>query len=129
MHIHLKIKFLIFIAFAIIMSGCAQQPKPLYNYGNYSESYYASKKDVGEKSTLQLQQSMEQAIERAEESKSGRVPPGMYANLGYMYLKSGNPRGAVVNFEKEKSVYPEAAHFMDRMIKKVELAEGKKNDK
>ncbi|QOY53481.1 DUF4810 domain-containing protein [Candidatus Sulfurimonas baltica] len=106
------------------MVGCAQ-PKVLYNYGDYSDSYYANKKNMSDESTLKLQQSMEQAIEKAGESISGRVPPGMYANLGYMYLKSGNPNGAISNFKKEKSVYPESARFMDRMIKKVELVEGK----
>ena len=64
------------------------------------------------------------AIEKKQESRSGRVPPGMYANLGYLYLKSGNAKEALANFEREKATYPESAHFMDRVIRKVELAEG-----
>ena len=31
----------------------------------------------------------------------------------------------LASFNKEKSIYPESAHFMNRIIKKVELAEGK----
>jgi hypothetical protein len=121
----MKINLFMIIAVAFLMSGCVEQPKPLYSYGDYSESYYTNKKNMNEESTLKLQKSIEQAIEKAGESKSDRVPPGMYANLGYMYLKSGNPSGAIANFKKEKSIYPESGHFMDRMIKKVELAEGK----
>ncbi|QOY55254.1 DUF4810 domain-containing protein [Candidatus Sulfurimonas marisnigri] len=125
MRISKKIKVLFPIAVAFSIVGCVQQPQALYNYGDYSDSYYANKKNMSDESTLKLQQSMEQAIEKAGESISGRVPPGMYANLGYMYLKSGNPNGAISNFKKEKSVYPESARFMDRIIKKVELVEGK----
>lgn len=122
----IKIKSFMLVAVAFMIVGCAAKPQTLYNYGDYSESYYANKKNMSEESTLKLQKSIEQAIEKAGESTSGRVPPGMYANLGYMYLKSGNPNGAIENFQKEKSIYPESAHFMDRMIKKVELAEGGK---
>ena len=124
MKVPMSIKLLIPIAVAFIFVGCGAKPQALYHYGDYSESYYANKKNMSEESTLKLQKSIEQAIEKASESKSGRVPPGMYANLGYMYLKSGNPKGAITNFEKEKSIYLESAHFMNRMIKKVKLAEG-----
>ncbi|RLJ16563.1 DUF4810 domain-containing protein [bacterium endosymbiont of Escarpia laminata] len=117
-------KLLTFIAVLFIVSGCATTPQPLYIYGDYSDSYYAYKKNIGEESTLKLQQSIEQAIEEAGKSHSGRVPPGMYANLGYIYLKGGNPQKAIDSFKKEKSIYPESAHFMDRVIIKVGLAEG-----
>jgi len=75
-------------------------------------------------SLLVLQKSIEEAIKAAGESKSGRVPPGMYANLGYIYLKGGKSQEAVGSFMKEKNAYPESAHFMDRMIRKVEITEG-----
>lgn len=115
-------------AIGFLMSGCSSQPKPFYVYGNYSESYYASKKDISADTALELQKSIEYAIENADQSISGRVAPGMYANLGYIYLKSGDMNKAIENFKKEKSIYPESAHFMDRMIKKIEVAEGKQND-
>ena len=118
----------ILIILSFIISGCSNQPKPLYTYGNYSESYYASKKDVSTDTALELQKSIEFAIENAGESRSGRVAPGMYANLGYIYLKGGKTDKAIESFKKEKSIYPESAHFMDRMIKKIEASEGKQND-
>ena len=40
---------------AILITGCAQQPKPLYNYGNYSDSYYSYKKNVSPESALALE--------------------------------------------------------------------------
>ena len=118
------ISLLAVTAIGFVMSGCGAQPKPLYTYGNYSESYYASKKDVSTNTALKLQKSIEYAIEHANESRSGRVAPGMYANLGYIYLKGGKTDKAIESFNKEKSIYPESAHFMNRMIKKIKVAEG-----
>lgn len=115
------------LSIAFVVSGCGQ-PKPLYTYGNYSNSYYNLKKDNNADTALELQQSIEYAIEHSEESLSGRVAPGMYANLGYIYLKGGKTNKAIESFTKEKSIYPESAHFMNRMIKKIEATEGKKDD-
>lgn len=115
---------LLSVSAVLLLSACSSGPKPLYNYGDYSEDYYAAKKNVSEESALKLQQSIEYAIENASESSSGRVAPGMYANLGYIYLKNGKNLEAILYFEKEKSIYPESAHFMDRMIKKVQVLQG-----
>lgn len=122
------ISLAIVASLSFIISGCSNQPKPLYTYGTYSESYYAAKKELSPESALALQKSIEYAIEHSSESRSGRVAPGMYANLGYIYLKGGDTAKAIENFKKEKSIYPESAHFMDRMIKKIEVSEGKQND-
>jgi hypothetical protein len=114
-----------FVAGVALLSGCAQHNQALYNYEDYSDNYYASKKNMTPDSSLALQQSIEKAIENADDSTSKRVPPGMYANLGYIYLKSGKSKEAIDNFVKEKTLYPESAHFMDRMIHKIEEMEAK----
>jgi hypothetical protein len=106
------------------VTACQKRQPPLYHYNDYCESYYTHKKDMSADSLLVLQKSIEEAIKAAGESKSGRVPPGMYANLGYIYLKGGKSQEAVGSFMKEKNAYPESAHFMDRMIRKVEITEG-----
>ena len=110
----------------ILISGCSSQPKPLYNYEDYSDSYYHYKKNAGEQSALEYKQNLEKAIENAGDSSSGRVAPGLYADLGYIYLKSGNNQKAIEYFTKEKTIYPESAHFMDRMIQKIHAQEGDK---
>ena len=113
--------------FFLFMSGCSTH-KPLYEYGEYSDSYYDLKKSPTPESELAYQKSLEYAIANASESRSGRVPPGIYANLGYFYLKSGNTQKAIENFTLEKSIYPEAQYFMDRMINRVKAME-KKDEK
>jgi hypothetical protein len=119
--IKIELTWAVFLIF--ILTGCSERPKPLYHYGSYSESYYASKKYPGEVSAITLENAMQESIDNAQESQSGRVPPGMYANLGYRYLKNGKSAQAISLFIKEKRLYPESAHFMDRMIKKVEASQ------
>ncbi len=112
------------MALVLFVNGCSSHNQ-LYNYGDYSESYYDLKKAPGEESTLEFQKALEEAIEKFDESRSNRVAPGMYANLGYLYLKANQRDKAIELFTKEKSVYPEAAFFMDRMIQKVRALEAK----
>ena len=114
----------IITVFIFFIVACSQRPKSLYNYENYAQSYYEDKKNHTPESALELQKSIELSIANTDNSQSGRVPPGMYANLGYIYLKMGKPQEAIMSFTKEKEIYPESVRFMDRMIKKVELAEG-----
>lgn len=120
----------IFVATAfaglILLGGCAQSNQALYNYGAYSTRYYAYEQDLSPEKALELQQAIEEAIANAHDSQSGRVPPGMYANLGYLYLKQGDSAKAIEEFTLEKTLYPESARFMDSMIKKVQTAEGGK---
>lgn len=111
------------VAALLLFSACSAQP-PLYNYEDYSSRYYVHVKEPSDETALNLQKSMEEAIEAAGESRSGRVPPGMYANLGYIYLKGGQSAKAIEMFNREKQAYPEATQFMDRVIQKAELAEG-----
>jgi hypothetical protein len=46
-----------------------------------------------------------------------RLAPGLVAELGYLYLQSGNPERAIRLFEREKHTWPESAYFMDVMIR------------
>jgi hypothetical protein len=112
-----------------LVTGCSTHNTALYNYADYSENYYAYKKNPSTESQLELQKAIELAIENAQDSQSGRVAPGLYANLGYIYLKEGKNKLALENFKKEKALYPESARFMDRMIKKVEMLEGDNDEK
>ncbi|WP_304545069.1 DUF4810 domain-containing protein [Sulfurimonas microaerophilic] len=111
-----------FTVITLAMSGCSTHT-PLYNYGEYSENYYALKKEATPESAQEYQKSLEYCIENAKESRSKRVPPGIYANLGYLHLKAGQNKKAIENFTKEKTIYPEATFFMDKMINKVEALE------
>jgi hypothetical protein len=122
-----QVKYAIPVIAVIILGGCGAQPaKPLYNYAGYSDSYYAYKKNMTPESTLQLEKSIQEAIDGTDKSRSGRVAPGLHANLGYLYLKAGKTNEAIASFTMEKAVYPESTLFMDKLINRIKATEGTK---
>ena len=104
----------------VLVSGCVSTPKPIYDYGAYSESFYAMKKDSGAENSEQWRVELENIITNSH-AQSLRVPPGVYANLGYIFLKANNTEKAISYFEEEKNIYPESEIFMKNLIKKANL--------
>tara|TARA_B110001454_G_C12659071_1_gene408752 strand:+ start:701 stop:1051 length:351 start_codon:yes stop_codon:yes gene_type:complete len=112
----MKTAFIV-IFITIFLAGC-QTTKPMYQYENYAESFYSMKKEGGDETAKEWKISLESIIEKSKE-KAVRVPPGVYANLGYIHLKANNSKGAIIFFEQEKQIYPEATKFMDNLIQKA----------
>ncbi len=114
-----KVLLLSFLIIGFIISGCSTK-KPMYEYADYSQTYYQLKQNGDAQSTAKWKTSLEESIEKSK-ALSIRVPPGVYANLGYLYLKVNDTQKAISFFESEKALYPEASLFMDNLIKKAEL--------
>lgn len=58
-----------------------------------------------------------------------RVPPGAYADYGFLLFRRGDSAGGLTYFEKEMMVFPESAIFMDKVIgraKKMSLSANEK---
>jgi len=120
-----NVLFVLLSIIGLIISGCSSK-KPMYEYANYSESYYQLKQNGDAQSAATWKTSLEESIEKSN-AYAIRVPPGIYANLGYLYLKVNDTQKAISFFEAEKSLYPEASVFMDNLIKKARLMqEGRK---
>ena len=45
------------------------------------------------------------------------MPPGIYAEYGYLLLQQGKSNEAIDLFKREETHWPESKIFMDRMIK------------
>jgi hypothetical protein len=113
-----KIGFIVLSS--IFLLGCA--PQRMYYWGDYSKTLYMSKKNPSEQSNLDHQQALENIIEESGKSNL-RVPPGVYAELGYIYFRQNKKDLAIQNFKMEKQLYPESALFMDRLENAVKLAD------
>lgn len=115
----MKLLILAVSALTIFTSGCATQ-KPMYDYASYSESFYGMKKDAGTETSEEWKTALEEIITKSN-AETLRVPPGVYANLGYIYLKANNNEKAIAYFEEEKKIYPESEIFMTNLIKKSKI--------
>jgi len=101
----------------LISAGCA--PKKIYYFGNYSSTLYSFEKNQTDELLLKHQQELETIITKSE-TKNLPVPPGIYAELGYINLKSNNSKEAIRLFQAESQLYPESKHLMDRLIESAE---------
>ena len=104
------------LALALVSTGCATHTG-LYDWGGYDGVLYQAYKQPGE-AGAQMQK-LETHIRNLEQHKR-KVAPGLYADLGTMYLQAGNREKALENYRRERAEWPESATLMDAMIKNFE---------
>ena len=114
-----KKKSALLAMFVIFKAGCAT-PNTGYYWENYSGTLYNYKKNPDDK-TMDKHMVMLQNIINKNESKGARVPPGIHAELGYMFAKKGENALAAEQFQKEMKVYPESKNFIERIYQMLEL--------
>ena len=108
-------KFVAVALIVLVLSGCAVQPK--YNWGNYDSMLYDGYKDPKKMEDMKL--GLESYI--AEMDKSGnKVAPGLFAELGTLYLQSGSSDKAVQMYARERDAWPESKGLMTAMISNIE---------
>jgi hypothetical protein len=105
------------LAAVIALEACATTTET-YNWGGYEHSLYGYYKDPTKLGDLS--QTLAAIIKSAEMNKA-TVPPGIYAEYGYLQLQAGKGAEAVTMFEQEKARWPESRVFMDSMIKAASI--------
>lgn len=101
---------------AAAIAGCATQKPPLYTWGGYTSAVYSQLQGAPEGPEKQIA-SLEEDIEKAR-AKNGRLPPGLQAHLGLLYLTTGKTDQAQHAWQAEKAQFPESTTFMDFLLAK-----------
>lgn len=104
-----------FLVVAVLVAGCATPP--MYSWGRYDSMLYASYKDPA--SLAEFRAGLETLIAETEERRQ-KVPPGIYAELGTLYLQSGDTDKAISLYTKEKAAWPESSGMMNALIANLE---------
>lgn len=102
------------IAAALLISGCATQPK-LYAWGRYEDLIYAAYSNPGSMPPERQVEALEQDFQQAR-AANRRPPPGWHAHLGFLYSELGKPDQARQELQTEKAEFPESAVFVDRLL-------------
>ena len=101
------------VGLILLGGGCAAPT--IYSWGHYEDLVYASYSNP-DKSVPELQvQQLEADLQRAR-SGNKPVPPGFHAHLGNLYYQLNKRDQARQEFQTEKSLFPESAVFMDRLL-------------
>ncbi len=116
----------VILVVTLLLSGCAAPS--MYYWGDYSETLYHSKKTPSDESIVKHQQALENIIEESKK-RNLRVPPGVCAELGYIYLKQNKNQLAIQYFQVEKEIYPESTLLMQRLEKTALTKDKKPEDK
>lgn len=105
-----NVKKVVLLLPGLLLAGCASNDT-LYEWGSYQPSLTRYMKD---KDSAKFETELRETIIKGEQNDA--VPPGMYAELGYLLYKAGKGAEASEYFRKEKAAYPESATLMDKLI-------------
>lgn len=99
----------------LFLTGCANRGA-IYQWGGYDAMLYQSYKNP--EKTVEFRQGLELHIAKMEQSKL-KVAPGLYAELGTLYLQTGDSTKAVAMYTQERDAWPESKGLMDTLINNV----------
>lgn len=99
----------------VALGGCVTPS--LYQWGGYEEALYAGYKDPTKVEALRLK--LEAHIAEMEKSAQ-KVAPGLYAELGTLYLQTGSSDKAIAMYSRERDTWPESKGLMTTMIQNLE---------
>ena len=108
-------RFLLICLAAAAVTGCAAPP--LYQWGGYEQALYTSYKDPAQVEPLRLK--LEAHLAAMDQTKQ-KAAPGLYAELGTLYLQGGTTDKAIANYRMEAKAWPESATLMNSMIQNLE---------
>lgn len=103
------------VGLIMLLQGCTTvNPSNLY-WGNYQGTLYDVKISPGEESTLKHKAELESIIEESG-SLEAKVPPGVYAELGFLHFNAGDAAKAKEFYTAEAELYPESEKLMKILI-------------
>ena len=105
------------LCLAALVGCAAQPPKPLYHWEGYQRLLYEHFKGDATSPDEQLRQ-LQAQVEKARLGGAA-LPPGFRAHLGMVQLRLGRDREAREQLEAEKTHFPEAAPYMDFLLKRM----------
>jgi hypothetical protein len=107
----------------LFLAGCAAQPR--YTWCKYDCLLYDHYKNPVQNE--EFIEALKEAVLKGE--AAGQVPPGIYAEYGYVLYEQGNNPLAIQYFQKEADKWPESRVFMAKMITNVQKGKKIKDDK
>ncbi len=100
----------------LLLSGCASN-QSLYQWGAYDAMLYQSYKSPDKSDDFRV--GLESHLMLMEQSKK-KIAPGLYAELGTLYLQAGNRDKALSFYAKERDIWPESKLLMDALTKNID---------
>lgn len=106
---------LMIAAICVLLSSCASTR--LYNWGSYEQDLfnYYEKPETQEQLIAELQENLQK-----QEAQGNKPAPGLYAELGTLYLEKNDTASAVEFYQKEYEAWPESRPLMQTLLNNLE---------
>lgn len=110
---------IIYLAITVVLFTSCDAPKSLYTWGKYETTSYNYVKNSNEKSTQLLIEDYQKIIDKQKGTR-GIVPPGIYADYGFVLIQANRTEEGKAMLQKEIELYPESKTFIDKIYKMLE---------
>jgi hypothetical protein len=104
---------------AALASGCASQS--LYAWGHYEDLLHARWIEPGSADPATQIARLREDVDRAA-AAGRRVPPGVWAHLGYLHWVHGDAGAAREALGRERALFPESAAFVDGLLRRMDAS-------
>lgn len=103
----------------VFMMASCTSTKSLYSWYNYEDMTYNYNKTPTEELQVRVLEQY-QKITAKQKGTRGVVPPGMYAEYGFLLYKTGKKEEGISFLKEEIKLYPESETYISRIIKQLE---------
>jgi hypothetical protein len=103
------------ISIGLLVTSCTTT-KPLYYWGDYENLAYKVVKGNEQQDVDALMASYNEIVNGTAKGTSGKVPPGVCADLGFFLMRQGKVEEGKKWLMREKEIYPESSIFVDRIL-------------
>ncbi len=107
-----------FVVMTLAFTSCSST-KTLYSWYDYENMAYEYNKEPTEKLQVEVLEQFKKITDK-QKGIRGVVPPGMYAEYGYLLYKTGKKTEGIDFLKKEIELYPESETYISRIIKQLE---------
>ncbi len=108
----------------VLSAGCATN-KDIYYWGEYEHLLQDAYMKPGAADTGTQIEKLTADIQKAA-AAGKKVPPGIYAHLGFLYALEGKDSQSKAAFKQEQDLYPESRTLIEGMLKRAGQNEEKK---
>ena len=103
---------------ALSVTSCVTS-NSLYSWYGYEDAVYTNYKKPTDKSQAKVLEQYRAVIEKQKGTR-GTVPPGLYAEYGFLLCKTGKTEEGINYLKQEVALYPESQIYISRIIKQLE---------
>ena len=114
-----KLIFPVAVIAAMLAVSYCTTTKTLYSWYDYEDATYQYHKRSTEELQVKVLEQYKKITEK-QRGVRGVVPPGMYAEYGYLLCKIGKKDEGLAFLKKEVELYPESDTYISRIIKQLE---------